>query len=327
MIFSNKWEQKNRAIFGFPIRKISAMTTPQSFQNYLEQHDFSPLTVRGYILDLAHFSKWFQQNNGETLLPERLTPTDVRQYKQFLLTVERRKANTVNRHLAALAAYSRWALATGQIQADPTADVKSVKQMHHAPKWLDKNEQYALQRAIERDLQLSSLRYPRRWLTRRRDASLTLCLLKTGLRLSEVVALRLGDLQLSERKGSVNVQNGKGEKQRSVPLSSEGRKALMDWLAVRPHCASDFVWVAVEGEHEGLSCRAVQRVLARYAQEAGLEDLTPHICRHTYAKNLVNSGVGLEKVAALLGHSNLNTTRLYVTPDERELERAVESIG
>jgi len=83
----------------------------------------------------------------------------------------------------------------------------------------------------------------------------------------------------------------------------------------------------VEGEQDGLSGRAIQRILQRYAQEAGLDELTPHICRHTFAKNLVNQEVGLEKVGALLGHANLNTTRLYVTPDARDLEFAVEKLN
>ena len=85
-------------------------------------------------------------------------------------------------------------------------------------------------------------------------------------------------------------------------------------------------WVGVEGESERLSGRAIQRILQRYAQEAGLEALTPHICRHTFAKNLVNQDVGLEKIGTLLGHANLNTTRLYITPDERDLEDAVEKL-
>ena len=138
--------------------------------------------------------------------------------------------------------------------------------------------------------------------------------------------MQLGDLQISERKGAVTVQNGKGGKQRQVPLNSEARKAIQEWLAVRPQAENNLVWIGVEGEHEGLSGRAVQRILERYAQDASLEELTPHVCRHTFAKNLVNSGIGLEKVAALLGHSNLNTTRLYITPDDRDLEMAVEAL-
>lgn len=297
------------------------------FEQYLADQDRSRLTIQGYLTDLENFSRWFEQTNGEALTPERITPTDVKEYKQHLLTVERLKANTVNRRLSAISAFSRWARQSGKIQSDPTDNIRTVKQVAAAPKWLDKNEQFALQRAIERDLQISKLRYPKRWVTRRRDASLTLFLLHTGLRLTELLAMHMDDVQISERKGSVLVQNGKGGKQRSVPLNADARKALQEWLAVRPQCDSDLIWVSVESGSGQLSGRAIQRVLQRYAQDAGLETFSPHIARHTFAKNLVNKGIGLEKVAALLGHINLNTTRLYVTPDKRDLENAVEQLS
>ncbi len=297
------------------------------FEQYLVDQDNAALTVQGYLADLAHFSRWFERTNSEALTPEQLTPTDVKEYKQYLLNVERRKASTVNRRIAALSAYAKWAREAGLILSNPTENIKSVQQVVSAPKWLDKHEQYALQRAIECDLQLSKMRFPKRWVTRRRDASLTFFLLNTGLRLSELIALHLGDVQLSERKGSVAVQNGKGGKQRNIPLNTAARKALQEWLEVRPVTDGDSIWVAVESESEGLSGRAVQRILERYGYEAGLEQLTPHICRHTFAKNLINQGIGLEKVAALLGHANLNTTRLYITPDERDLEMAVDALA
>jgi site-specific recombinase XerD len=70
----------------------------------------------------------------------------------------------------------------------------------------------------------------------------------------------------------------------------------------------------------------VQRVVAQLGKVAGIEGLTPHVLRHTFAKNLVDAGVGLEKVADLLGHRRLETTRIYTRPGERDLERAVEAI-
>jgi integrase/recombinase XerC len=143
--------------------------------------------------------------------------------------------------------------------------------------------------------------------------------------LNEATALQTSDIQISSRKGSVLIRQGKGGKQRSVPLNTEARKALQEWYAVRPE--SEFVWTEVEGdEGSSLTGRTIQRVLARYAIDANLENLSPHILRHSFAKNLVNAGVGLEKVAALLGHENLNTTRVYVTPGEKDLEDAVEEL-
>lgn len=298
----------------------------EEFQKHLEGLDLSTLTVRGYLADLQHFSRWFEQTNGEGLAVERITPTDVKEYKHFLVGVEKRKASTVNRRLAALAALAKWARLAGRILSDPTENIKGIANVVHAPKWLDRHEQYALSRAIENDLQLSKMKYPKRWVTRRRDASLVLFLLHTGLRLSEAVGLHLKDVQLSERKGSVLVREGKGGKQRIVPLNAEARKALLEWLAVRP--AGEFLWTVVEGQHEqALSGRAVQRILHRYGKAARIEELTPHVCRHTFAKNLVDHEVGLEKVAALLGHANLNTTRIYVTPSTRDLEQAVEHLA
>jgi len=73
-----------------------------------------------------------------------------------------------------------------------------------------------------------------------------------------------------------------------------------------------------------LGTRAVQRVVARQGSPVGLENLTPHVLRHTFAKNLVDAGVRLEKVADLLGHSRLDTTRIYTRPGQRDLEQAVE---
>ncbi len=297
------------------------------FEHYLTGQDCSRATMNGYLADIQHFAAWFKQTNGEDLAPARVTPTDVKQYKQYLLTVQRRKASTVNRKLASLSAYVKWARSIGQIDSDPTENVKSVRQVSSAPKWLNRNEQFALQRSIEKDMQISKLRYPKRWVTRRRDASLVLLLLHTGLRLSEATALRLGDVQMTDRKGSVSVQNGKGGKQRTIPLNADARKAISEWLAVRGSASdNDYLWIAAQADEDGLSSRAVQRILQRFGKDAGLEELTPHMCRHTFAKNLVESGVGLEKVAALLGHSNMNTTRLYTTPDAHDLEKAVEHL-
>lgn len=303
------------------------METLTNFADHLTNQDRAALTIRGYLADLKHFAGWFEQTNGEAFSPQAVTPTDIREYRQYLQVTERRKATTINRRLAALSAYLDWAVQTGQIEKNPRGKIKSVRQEEPAAQALDKKQQYALQRAIEKDLQLAALRYPKRKIGRQRDASLVIFLLNTGLRLSELLALQISDVELSERKGRVTVRQGKGNRERSVPLNADARKALQDWLAVRPQKDSKFIWTAVEDESESLTPRSVQRILKRLGQEAGIPDLHPHLARHTFAKNLVDSGVGLEKVARLLGHSNLNTTRIYITPNERDLELAVDRLS
>ena len=303
------------------------MNEIEEFKKYLQAEDRSALTITGYLTDVRLFIAWFEKHNHESFALESVTPIDVREYREYLQKEQGLKASSVNRKLASIASLMRWAKQSNQIRVDPTENVKPVRQTVLAPHWLDKKEQFSLQRTIEKDLQVSKLRYPKRWVTRRRDASMVLFMLHTGLRLSEVASLEMRDVEISERKGSVLVRHGKGNKERSVPLNAEARQALQEWLAVRPNVNSTFLWIAIEGPaEESLSGREVQRVLKRYAQDAGLDELTPHMLRHSFAKNLANRGVGLEKIAVLLGHSSLNTTRIYITPDTKDLELAVEQL-
>ncbi|MEA3351973.1 MAG: tyrosine-type recombinase/integrase [Chloroflexota bacterium] len=304
------------------------MNELNDFTAYLQAMDRSASTVTGYLSDVEQFTGWFDQTNGESLTPERVTPTDISEYRQYMLTVKRYKASTINRKLASISVFMQWAQKSGLIGHDPTENIRRVAQTQNTPHYLDKKDQYALKRAIEKELQLAQLRYPKRWRTRRRDASMVTLLLNTGLRISEALQLQLDDIQMSERKGKVSVI-GKGRKQRTIPLNLDARNALLAWLRVRPdENNNDYVWIVVEGVPDGaLSERSIQRMVRRIGEEAGLEKLTPHTLRHTFAKNLVNRGVGLEKVAALLGHSSLNTTRIYVTPSEKDLENAVEMLS
>ena len=153
-----------------------------------------------------------------------------------------------------------------------------------------------------------------------------LTLLHTGLRVREVVSLQLEDVHLAERRGSVYVREGKGGKSRSVPLNAEAREALNDYLAVRPAGAGERLFL---GQRGPIGSRQVQRLLKKYAQQAGLDEkvLTAHALRHTFGKNLVDAGVSLDRVATLLGHANLNTTAIYTTPSKSDLANAVERIA
>jgi integrase/recombinase XerC len=300
-------------------------TMIDEYKTYLENEDLSALTVTGYLADTRLFITWFEKNNREDFALENVTPSDIREYRQHLQAEQRLKASTVNRKLASLSSLMNWGIESGRISSNPAAKMKYVKQAAQSPKWLDKNEQYALQRAMEKDVQLAQLRYPKRWITRRRDMSIVTFMLNTGLRLSETISLKLDDLEISERKGQVLVRQGKGNRERVVPLNAEAREAVNEWLKVRPVAACSRLWLSIEsGTDEGLTGRAVQRVLKRYGEDAGIEKLTPHVLRHSFAKNLTNKGVGIEKVAQLLGHENLNTTQIYIKPDFKDLEKALE---
>jgi integrase/recombinase XerC len=167
-------------------------------------------------------------------------------------------------------------------------------------------------------------RYPRLRLMFLRDAAIVKLILFAGLRVGEIIHLRLSDIVLDERKGSVIVREGKGTKRREIPLNAKARKAFLDYLRMRPEVERYELFLGQR--NEGVQSKTVQRAVQRFANRAELKNVTPHTLRHSFAKALIDAGVSLEKVAILLGHSNLNTTRIYTTPGEEDLENAVEMI-
>jgi integrase/recombinase XerD len=154
-----------------------------------------------------------------------------------------------------------------------------------------------------------------------RDRCLLLFLYHTGLRAGEVAAVHLHDLLLRERSGQVSVRRGKGNKARFVPLNAEVRRVIYDFLPVRPPCASQALFIGQR--REPLSAHAIYDIVIKYGRLAGLEDVTPHTLRHTFARTLLAAGVPLSDVADLLGHRSLDTTRIYTKASEIDLAEAV----
>ncbi len=311
--------------------KITSENALTAFAAWLQEQDRAGLTVRAYTTALAACAAWFEQRTGQPLTPAALTPLDVRTYRQHL-TEQGCAPATVNKALAALRAYARWGKATGQATHDPVNGVKPVQQVAAAPKWLSRPEQLRLLRQAQAEVQQGEQRaggdpHAPGGVWPRRDAALLGVLLNTGLRLAEVAALTVGDVTVGERAGHVVVRQGKGNKQRTVPLNQSARVALKGWLQVYPGAieAGAPLWVSQKGG--ALSARAIGLQISGLAQRAGLQEVSPHTLRHTFAKNLVDSGVGLEKVATLLGHSQLETTRRYVTPSQADLQAATERVS
>jgi site-specific recombinase XerD len=291
------------------------------FTKYLQDTGKSDRTISGYQADLELFANWFQESNSEMLGTDNLTPTDIREYKQYLLNVQKAKAATINRHLAAIRSYATWAKNSGSATHNPADGIKGISQQKHAPKWLDRKEQAAIIREAERRVQAAKTEPAKRQAIR--DHCILSVLLNTGLRVSELVALEVEDISFSERKGELRVRSGKGTKERTIPLNDSCRKTIKAWYLVRPAENANRVFTTQRGT---ATTRAIQTVLASIGEAAHVENMTPHVARHTFAKNLINAGVSLEKVAMLLGHSSLDTTMVYITPGMSDLDKAVRSL-
>ncbi len=278
----------------------------------LQREGAAPKTLQSYRTHLLHFVGWFAESTGEAFAPAAVTPTDLRDYRAALLTIANRAPATVNRRLAALRRFFRWAKAGKLVAELPTEGVRGVNTPKRAPKSLPKREADRLVRQAERAGD-------------RRDLAVLELLRHTGIRVGELCALGLGDVAIGERKGSLTVRSGKGGKYRQVPLNADARRALAAYLAVRPASAEERLFLGAGARP--LGPQGVADLVAKHARRAGLDEVTPHTLRHTFARRLLDAGASLVDVAALLGHEKIETTAVYTQPHPRDLERAVERLA
>ena len=178
-----------------------------------------------------------------------------------------------------------------------------------APRALDPQDQTRFPRELER--------------CDSRDRAIGLMCYYAGLRVAEIASFNVGDVSMSARIGSVTIWRGKGDTTRSVPLHPELRRALAAYLAER-QSNTDALFANRAGAR--LSVRSVGAVVAKVGKSVGIDDLTPHVLRHTFATNLVRQGTDLMLTASLLGHKNVVTTMLYTRPSAADRARAVEML-
>lgn len=285
------------------------------FIDDLRRQEAAAKTVANYLSDLNCFARWFQGSVGEEFTATAVTPTDIRDYRGYLQTTQGAKPATVNRRLAALRRFFGWAVAEGIVAENPTTTVKGVQSVPQDPRSLEKREVDKLIRAAERDATDGP---------GKRNLAILRTLQHTGLRVGELCDLRRPDVFISERKGSVTVRSGKGNKHRVVPLNNDARKAISEYLEGRPKVADDHLFIGQRGDP--LRPQGVELIVEKYARLAGLENVTPHVLRHSFAKQVLGTGTDLVAVARLLGHQRLDTTSRYTQPTERDLEKAVERL-
>ena len=149
-------------------------------------------------------------------------------------------------------------------------------------------------------------------------------LLNTGLRVQELCDLKWKHITITDRKGNLDVNYGKGNKSRIIPLNQSARLAFKSIGFDINIGGESFVFI---GQRGPLTPRGVQFMLKQLLSRTPLSHISPHHLRHTFCKNLVDSGATLEKVAILAGHESLDTTKIYCRPSHSDLSEAVERIS
>jgi integrase/recombinase XerC len=290
------------------------MTTPNhaSFERFLDVNDFAPTSVRALRQDFKKFYSWFSAANQERYDDARVTPRDIADLRRHLREDRRQAVSTVNRCLVTLRRYVGFLAETGVIESSPCEGIKELRRVVGAPKAVERSK-------VRKLLREATVRHDYRGL------AILSILLYCGLRVGELAALELSDLDLSDRGGSLRVRDGKGSKERTVPLPAEARTATRRYLDARPRAESRRLFIGRGGQPLGTD--GVRYIVKKYGLAAGL-NLHPHQLRHTMATEYLtateNDLVGLAQV---LGHESIQTTSRYTRRTFDSLANASERLN
>ena len=256
-------------------------------------------TLESYRRDLQKFAQWLAKNRSASLLAA--SHADIQGYLADLFMVQKAKSSSTARNLSSLKRLYRYLLRQGAIEIDPTLQIDTPKLPRTLPKTLTEQdvEQLLASPDVETALGL-------------RDRTMLEVLYASGLRVSELVSLRIA--QLSMDMGVLRV-TGKGNKERLVPLGEEA----LDWLrryfadgrgVLLAAKVSDDLFVTAHGS--GMTRQMFWYLIKKHAKQVGLnKPLSPHTLRHAFATHLLNHGADLRVVQMLLGHADISTTQIY----------------
>ncbi|HEY9097598.1 MAG TPA: site-specific tyrosine recombinase XerD [Thiobacillus sp.] len=256
------------------------------------------LTLTAYRRDLVAFGSWLEKARKQVL--KAAVPGDIEAYLAWRFS-QRTQPRSAARYTSTLKRFYRYLLRENLISADPTINLDSPKLPRSLPKTLTEDD-------VERLLDSSDINTP----LGLRDRAMLETLYATGLRVSELVGLKLTAVNLND--GVLRV-TGKGNKDRLVPLGEESVQWLKQYLSdSRPQLLnkqlSDAVFVTARGD--GMTRQAFWYLIKRRATAAGItRPLSPHTLRHAFATHLLNHGADLRVVQMLLGHSDISTTQIY----------------
>jgi integrase/recombinase XerD len=278
-----------------------------SFLDYCKvEKGLATNTLEAYSRDLKAFAAGLLENGVPGL-------EELRQYLDSLYGTGL-SSRSIARHLATLRNFYRFLASNGKIEIDPTERLTAPKQWQNIPKFLNQEQ-------IERLLNTPDKAKP----TGVRDHAMFELLYATGLRVSELCAVRIADLQF---ESGVLRTIGKGNKQRITPVGKPALAAVRDYQATaRPKLlrgrSSPFLFVTARGGR--LTRQAFWKLLVGNGKKAGIfQNLTPHVIRHSFATHLLEGGADLRSVQTMLGHADISTTQIYTHVMRSRLRQTIE---
>jgi len=276
------------------------MDALESFLEYLEvERGVSENTLAAYHTDLVQFRTFLR----EARRFQRWADVKREDMIAFLLFMKERKyaPSTVTRRISAIRSFFAFMIREGKLARDPSEGVELPSVSRHLPRVLSTEEVDDLLELPGRANSPIALR----------DRAMLELAYAAGLRVSELVGLKMGSFNLAS--GEVRCL-GKGKKERIIPLSTTAVQALQEYLELgRPHLArsaqEDRLFLNRRGRP--MTRQGFWLMLKKYAEELGLDDVTPHTLRHTFATHALRRKADLRSVQELLGHASIATTQIY----------------
>ena len=228
-----------------------------------------------------------------------------------------RRPATINRRLEALRRLGRWAHSSGMLAVDVVHDVRPVRTVRNRqPAGLTDSEVHAMLRAAGASGHGLAAR----------NYALVQLMLQTGIRIGELAMLRVGDVTVNDRSGSLRIRQGKGLKAREVPLNATARRAVRAYLDTRSSVTKAKP-LFISNREGAMPVRSIQAVIASVARRARIKRvaISAHTLRHTFALGYLRDHPGkLVELATLLGHESLDTTAVYTRPSVEDLAADLE---
>ncbi|MCS5660368.1 MAG: tyrosine recombinase XerC [Dehalococcoidia bacterium] len=285
------------------------------FLEYLEkERSYSPHTIKAYETDLIQFSRFVKEYGGTGSFDVLAVDKKTVQHFVGSLAEKGLSPKSTGRKLASIKSFFRYLLKYAQVESNPASAVKAPKQHATLPKFLQKEVlEQILSHSVKDDWQL------------KRDKTILELLYSTGIRLSELVAIDLGDVLIDQKTVKVF---GKGGKERIVPFGGKATEALSFYLKERNiHLQKDLddnpLFISKQGLR--ISPRTVQSRLKKlFDSVAAGSGFTPHLMRHTFATHLLNHGADIRAVKELLGHASLSSTQIYTHLETKKMKKIFE---
>jgi len=284
-----------------------------AFVDYLNKNDKSSGTISTYTTNIKDFIKYYIESYDEEFLPENVIMMDLQDYRNYLLNIKRQKASTINNKIAALKEYFFFLQSNSIIKTNPSENLKKIRTNKPvAPKSFSDSDFRKIKRYVYRSQK-------ELWIV------IFELLSKTGVRVSELINIRLTDININERSGNLRVI-GKNQKERNIPLHLDARKAIVAYMGIRNNAFISSEHLLISERKQPFTRSGIFKMLKRWENDTNIK-IHPHMFRHHFAIQVLNTpNADINTVQYLLGHESIESSAIYLKVRQEDLEKSINAL-